>query len=400
MMFTRGSMVKSAGGFLARACTNAIRYSCVRRQGFVDTKKTTSYKSEERPIIDYQVQRYRLFRQLAIAYAIKFTGSWMLGRFNALATGESRLGNIESLPEIAATSSGLKALTTYLAWFGVEDCRKCCGGNGYLLSSGIAHLAADYVWQTTAEGDWIILTLQTAQYLLKAVQTTMTGKPVSEIVGYLAPLQSGFDLAKSTAPVARDTKDFFNLNFLLQLFGYGTLVSILNAAQNFQAALGEFEGKFDEALNANAVELCAAVRTHCFWFMLKNFVEKIEEAKDEKVKAVLQKVCALYACSNMLDDGQWNGIISSPQLVLVKGAVSSLLDQLRPDAVSLVDAFDIPDHVLMSAIGRYDGNIYEALFESAQRSILNKTDPFEGYSEERPYLDIELLKQGNQKAKL
>lgn len=30
----------------------------------------------------------------------------------------------------------------------------------YLLSGGIAHLAADYVWQTTAEGDWIILLLQ------------------------------------------------------------------------------------------------------------------------------------------------------------------------------------------------------------------------------------------------
>ncbi len=153
MMFTRGSMVKSAGGYLARAVTNAVRYSCVRRQGFIDTKKKgNSYKAAERPIIDYQVQRYRLLRQLSVAYAIKFTGSWMLGRFNALANAESRLGNVEILPEIAAVSSGLKALTTYLAWFGIEDCRKACGGNGYLMASGIASLAADYVWQTTAEG--------------------------------------------------------------------------------------------------------------------------------------------------------------------------------------------------------------------------------------------------------
>jgi acyl-CoA oxidase len=38
----------------------------------------------------------------------------------------------------------------------------------------------------------------------------------------------------------------------------------------------------------------------------------------------------------------------------------------------LVDAFDFPDHVLSSAIGRYDGNVYEALFDAAQRSTLNQ----------------------------
>ncbi len=65
-----------------------------------------------------------------------------------------------------------------------------------------------------------------------------------------------------------------------------------------------------------------------------------------------------------------------------------------------MDAFDFPDSVLMSAIGKYDGNIYEALFQSAQRSVLNNTDPIEGYQELRPYLDLEMLKQGNQRAKL
>ena len=37
----------------------------------------------------------------------------------------------------------------------------------------------------------------------------------------------------------------------------------------------------------------------------------------------------------------------------------------------LVDAFDYSDYVLNSALGRYDGNVYEDLFRWAQRSVLN-----------------------------
>ena len=47
--------------------------------------------------------------------------------------------------------------------------------------------------------------------------------------------------------------------------------------------------------------------------------------------------------------------LQGPQLRMAKAAVAELLDQLRPDAVALVDAFDFPDRVLASAIGRYDG---------------------------------------------
>jgi acyl-CoA oxidase len=396
MMFTRGSMIKGAGGYLARAVTNATRYSCIRAQGFIDTKRGTSYKAAERPIIDYQVQRYRLFRQISMTYAIKISGSWMLNRFKDMEIGSTKLGNLDMLPEIAAISSGLKALCTYFAWFGIEDCRKACGGNGYLMSSGIAHLSADYVWQTTAEGDWIILMLQTAQFLLKSLQNAMSGKPISDIVSYLSPLQTGnFDINKVTAPTARSIDDFFNLEFLQNLLKYGALISVVNVGQSFQEKFGE-TGKFDEALNGNAVELCNTVRAHCIWFMFQNLVRAVSDVKDDKVRDILAKVAALFATSNILDDSNWNGLLIGPQVVLVKKSIASLLDLLRPDAVALVDAFDIPDHVLMSAIGKKDGNVYEALFESAQHSSLNKTDPFDGYKDHlQPYLDLPFLKAGN-----
>lgn len=49
-----------------------------------------------------------------------------------------------------------------------------------------------------------------------------------------------------------------------------------------------------------------------------------------------------------------------------------LLNQIRPNAVGIVDGFDIPDIVLNSALGAYDGNVYERLFAEAQKSPLNQ----------------------------
>lgn len=44
----------------------------------------------------------------------------------------------------------------------------------------------------------------------------------------------------------------------------------------------------------------------------------------------------------------------------------------RKDAVPLVDAFDFTDKTLNSALGSYDGQVYQRLYEWAQKSPTNK----------------------------
>jgi hypothetical protein len=52
--------------------------------------------------------------------------------------------------------------------------------------------------------------------------------------------------------------------------------------------------------------------------------------------------------------------------------------------------------VLGSTIGRFDGNVYEALYLGATKSKLNQTRPFQGYKEHlQPHLDLNLLKLKN-----
>lgn len=56
MLIARASMVAGSGNKLGNAATIATRWSCVRKQGFLDTASGVSYKTEERQIIDYKIQ--------------------------------------------------------------------------------------------------------------------------------------------------------------------------------------------------------------------------------------------------------------------------------------------------------------------------------------------------------
>lgn len=63
-----------------------------------------------------------------------------------------------------------------------------------------------------------------------------------------------------------------------------------------------------------------------------------------------------------------------PQVLQISTRVKELLSQLRPNSVALVDAFDFHDMKLNSVLGRYDGNVYENMFEWARNSPLNTTE--------------------------
>ena len=64
--------------------------------------------------------------------------------------------------------------------------------------------------------------------------------------------------------------------------------------------------------------------------------------------------------------------MTSDQISLVRKQLYSLLQVVRKEAVPLVDAFDIPDEILNSVLGRYDGNVYTHLYEWALKAPRNK----------------------------
>lgn len=121
MIFIRASLVTSSALHLERAVTIAIRYSAIRKQGFLVSKQ------REHTLLEYKAQQHRLIPLLATAYAIHFAGKYMRDLYDKL-TEEMKEGKFDGLPELHATAAGLKSVSTSLASDGIEECRKCCGG--------------------------------------------------------------------------------------------------------------------------------------------------------------------------------------------------------------------------------------------------------------------------------
>jgi len=260
------------------------------------------------------------------------------------------------------------------------------------MVSGIAPLAQDYVWQITAEGDYIIMLLQLGRFLIGTYEDAIKGVPVSEQCDYLTGINDhNFNVQKLVPPPPRSYKDFQNPAYLLAYYKYRALTELTDTVTIYKQKLSSGALR-DDAFNACAVNAINSVKAHSFYFIIRNFISTINDVKDQAIKTVLTQLCALFGTCLMMDDN-WSGCLSRDLLMQVKQANSELLGAIRPNAVALVDAFDIPDRVLCSALGNFDGNVYEALFESAKKATLNKVDPYPGYYEIiRPKLDLDLLK--------
>jgi len=134
--------------------------------------------SGEYVIMDYKIQQYRIFKALGLSFPFFWTGRVVADFLQRVMAGvaQGEESAADDLPELHATLAGLKAVCTSLSSDSIEDCRKACGGQGFLRSSGIADLAMQYVGVVTAEGEQMILGLQTARYLIKIAGQVRKGE--------------------------------------------------------------------------------------------------------------------------------------------------------------------------------------------------------------------------------
>jgi acyl-CoA oxidase len=79
--------------------------------------------------------------------------------------------------------------------------------------------------------------------------------------------------------------------------------------------------------------------------VLEAFVAGVADCEDTTARAVLDRVCDLYALSVIEADKGWfleHTRITPARSKQVTGAVNALCAELRPHAQDLVDAFGIP----------------------------------------------------------
>lgn len=364
LVSTRVGIVHSCGKQLACAVTIATRYSAVRRQSEL-------VPGEPEPqILEYQTQQYKLLPHIASVFAIILSAGRVSRVFHQVTTDINR-GNVNLLPELHTLSSGMKALSSQDAILGIETCRLACGGHGYITSSGLPYLYTNTVAACTYEGENTILLLQVARYLIKSYRAAVKGQPVLPSVAYL-----------TAPPAAHQTPAALSNAALVEAFKTAS-ASLVRETEAHLQKLCDMGQDFPNAWNNSSVALVRCAELHTRYFICESFLSTVESVSvSDGVRSILLALCRLYLIHHItLNQGPFlrSGGLSAADLSVLEEEICELLARLRPQAVPLVDAFDIRDELLNSTLGAWDGRVYERLYEEALKSPLNKTDVSKAY---------------------
>ncbi|XP_068627015.1 acyl-coenzyme A oxidase 1-like [Battus philenor] len=357
MMFVRVMLVHDVCNYMAKAVTIATRYSAVRRQSQLKPDEP------EPQILDYVTQQHKLLVGTATVHAFRLCAAWLWEMYNNV-TAELESGDLERLPELHALSCCLKAITTSDAAACVERCRLACGGHGYMLSSNLPLTYGMVTAACTYEGENTVMLLQTARYLVKAWKTSEGALPPT--VAYVGAVRAG----RRSPPWDNSIQGIISG---FQRLAAGKIGLCVAQIEKRQAAGMSYE----DAWNMTSVQLTAASEAHCRAIILSSYhneTEKLVQNTSAPLRLVLQQLVELYVvfwALQCVGDLLRFTSISERNIEELQNWYEDLLVKLRPDAVGLVDAFDIRDEILRSALGAYDGRAYERLMEEAMKSPLN-----------------------------
>ncbi|XP_050483384.1 probable peroxisomal acyl-coenzyme A oxidase 1 isoform X4 [Bombus huntii] len=359
MVFIRVRLLRLLLTYLTKAVTIAVRYSVVRRQGQINPDQP------EVQILDYATQQYKIFPHIATCFAIKATASWVWNMFYTVQK-QLRQANHEKIPELHSLSCCLKAVVSADTAAGIEQLRLSCGGHGYMTASNLPTLYGLATAVCTYEGENTVLLLQTAAYLVKSWKQAMNGEPLPESVEYLNEAAKGVKYR----PWSND------LEHLIDAYDAVAAGFVRSAAEHLDRRIRDGV-PMEEAWNQTGTELTQCAEAHARVFMVKTFAKAVKQlnSKSEEFRQVMFQLCELYivywALRNVGNFLRFSSM-QKEHVEALHSRLEYLLTTIRRNAVGIVDGFDFDDHILCSALGAYDGNVYERLFQDAMKNPLNR----------------------------
>lgn len=363
LTFVRGQIIMQARLVLARAVTVAVRYCSVRRQ-FRD-RDSKSEGDAEMKVLDYPTVQIRILPLLATTFALHYTGEYMYELYHK-SRETIETGDFGPLAELHSASSGLKSLCTMLAADGIETCRRAMGGHGFGGGSGLVGLNADYLSKPTVEGDNWMITQQVAAYLIKkmtdAVETPARApeNPTDELFQFYLRSRS-HRIPQTVVKPNGDIDD----QAIVDIFQWRA------ADLSYRAYTARVtEKKPWTKLMLQLHNLSRAYSEHILVSTFYNALSAPASSLDGPTPAVLRtcfRLYALYTLDTYASSFAMTGAVAAESVYALQDAVVQLMSELRPHAVKLVDAWSVPDWLLNSALGRYDGKVYEELYDMAHR---------------------------------
>jgi acyl-CoA oxidase len=105
--------------------------------------------------------------------------------------------------------------------------------------------------------------------------------------------------------------------------------------------------------------------------LVENFSRALESStlSPELIKTL--NLCFQLYSLNAMDSSARSfastGATDEGSLDALPDRILDVMSQLRPHAVRLVDSWMMPDYLLNSALGRFDGKVYETIYDMAHR---------------------------------
>jgi len=342
--------VASAGVTAAKVgLAIAIRYGATRRQF------SPGGETGETRLLDYPQHQRRLLPRLATPYVLSFAAAGLQRRFVA-AQHAGTDGVPAMTPELEASAAALKAFATTHAVETLAECRRACGGQGYLSVNRLPDLIADVEIFTTFEGDNTVLLQLVARSLLTGFKKRFENKGLGGVVQHVMKRAHIAATQKNVIAVRRaDTDHLRDRRFHLNALAYREERLLETAAQRLKKRLDK---KKDPAAAFLEIQehLVSLAWAHADRLALEWFDEQVKELKGP-VAEVLDRLGALHGLGRIRAEAGFyfsEGYIDPSKESAMRKETVTLLREVRDSALDLIDAFGIPDVALAAPIAFMD----------------------------------------------
>lgn len=333
----RVSVALGALSAMKSGLTIAIRYGQGRRQ-------FGAAGGEEVRLLDYLTHQRRLFPRLAKAYALDFALKDLVERFVDRSEEDQR--------EIETLAAGLKSYATWANIEALQQCRECCGGQGYLSVNRFADLKADTDIFCTFEGDNTVLMQLVVKSLLSQYRRQFEDMRPFTLLKYVAARAADAVGAPNPGTAGlTDAEHLRSAEFQSNALRYREERLLGALARRLKHRLDEGQDSFYAMLDCQD-HVMATANAHVERLVFESFEQGIAKL-DADLAAPLEGLRSLFALSALEDDRAWfleAGYVTSAKSRAIRDQVNELCPELRPDAVALVDAFGIPDKLLAAPI--------------------------------------------------
>ncbi|SBV26475.1 Acyl-coenzyme A oxidase [Micromonospora krabiensis] len=364
----RVSVGGAASAATKSALTIAVRYGDIRRQfGTPDADR-------EVPLNDYLAHQRKLLPALATTYALHFAQAELVAALDEVHGGDGPLDE-QRQRELESRAAGLKAAQTWHATRTIQMCREACGGAGYLAENRLPGLKADTDVFTTFEGDNTVLLQLVAKGLLTGYRdefgsldgwgrASFVAEQVRAMVLERTAARSLIERLVASVPGRDEEVAVTDRGWQLKIFEDREKHLLDGAVRRLRNGATVKKDQPFDIFNDVQDHVLKVAAAHVDRITLEAFVAGIENTADPAARALLSRVCDLYALSVIEADKGWfleHGRFTPARSKAITAVVNGLLKELRPHLRTLVDAFAIPDSWLNCAVLREEAGRQETM---------------------------------------